>query len=88
MIGIVRCRETPDSKDESLVQDGRPLISDEAKHMAGVLCGPVFDEFSYFRDRDAESFVPAAQAILRHETIRKEIDAIRHAHLPNQQRNK
>jgi hypothetical protein len=88
MIGIVRCRETADSKDESLVQDGKPLISDEVKHMAGVLCGPVFDEFSYFRDRDAESFIPAAKAILRHEAIRKEIDAMRHKQLPNQQRNK
>ena len=88
MIGIVRCRETPDSKNESLVQDGKPLISDEAKHMTGVLCGPVFDEFSYFRDRDAESFVPAAKAILRHETMRKEVDAMRRPKLPNQKRNK
>ena len=78
MIGIIRCRETPDSKDESLAQDGKPLTSEEAKHMASVLCGPVFDEFSYFRDRDAESFINAAKELLRHEAIRKEIDAMRH----------
>lgn len=85
MIGIVRCRETPSSKDENLFQDGKPLISDEAKHMSGVLCGPVFDEFSYFRDRDAESFVPAAKAILRHEAIHKEIDLLRQKQQPDQQ---
>jgi hypothetical protein len=88
MIGIVRCRETQNSKDESLAQDGKPLTSNEAKHMAGILCGPVFDEFSYFRDRDAESFIPAARAIIRHDGIRTEIDAMRHKQLPNQQRNK
>ena len=85
MIGIVRCQATPDSKDESLLQDGKPLTSDEAKHMASVLCGPVFDEFSYFRDRGAESFVPAAKAILRHEAVRKEIDLIRHKQHPDRQ---
>jgi hypothetical protein len=78
MIGIVRCGEVPDSKDEILFQDGKALKSDEAKHIAGVVCGAVFDEFSYFRDRDVESFIPAAKAILQHEAIRKEIDLKRH----------
>jgi hypothetical protein len=77
MIGIIRCRETPGSKDESLVQDGKPLTSEEAKYMAGVLCGPVFDEFSYFRDRDAKSFIPAAEAILRYRSVRNEIDSLK-----------
>jgi hypothetical protein len=84
MIGIVRCQQAPDSKNETLVQDGKPLTSDEAKHMTAVLCGPVFDEYSYFRERDAKSFIPAAKAILRHEAARKEIDAIRRKQLANQ----
>jgi len=82
MIGIVRCQATPNSQNESLFQDGQQLTSDEGKHMAGVLCGPVFDEFSYFRDRDAKSFVPAARAILQHEAVRKEIDVIRRKQHP------
>jgi hypothetical protein len=45
----------------------------------------VFDEFSYFRDRDAESFVPAAKAILRHEDIHKEIDLLRQKQQPDRQ---
>jgi len=82
MIGIIRCQETPNSTNESLFQDGKLLVSEEAKHMADVLCGPVFDEFSYFRDRDTASFVPAAKAILRHEATRNEIDATRHKQHP------
>ena len=77
MIGIVRCQVALNSTDESLFQDGKPLMSDEAKHMAAVLCGPVFDEFSYFPDRDTESFIPAANAILQHVALRKEIDLMR-----------
>lgn len=77
MIGIVRCQGVPNSADESLLQDEKALTSDEGKQMAAVLCGPVFDEFSYFRDRDAESFVPAATAILEYSALRKEIDVLR-----------
>ena len=77
MIGIVRCQEASNSPDESLFQDGKPLISDEAKHMAAVLCGPVFDDFSYFRDRDTESFIPAAKAILQYGALRQEIGLMR-----------
>ena len=77
MIGIVRCEETSNSTGETLFQDRKPLTSDEAKHMASVLCGPVFDEFSYFRDRDAESFIPAAKAILQYGALRKEISLMR-----------
>lgn len=83
MIGIVRCQVALNSTDESLFQDGMPLISDEAKHMGAVLCGPVFDEFSYFRDRDTESFIPAAKAILQHGSLRKEIGLMRDKQLPN-----
>lgn len=82
MIGVVRCQAKPNSQNESLFQDGQQLASDEAKHMADVLCGPVFDEFSYFRDRDADSFVPAARAILQHEAVRKEIDLMRRKQHP------
>jgi hypothetical protein len=79
MIGIVRCQETS-NPNESLFQDGKMLVSEEAIHMADVLCGPMFDEFSYFRDRDTASFVPAANTILRHERVRNEIDAMRRKH--------
>jgi hypothetical protein len=82
MIGIIRCQGTPNSKDESIFQDGKQLISKEAKHMADVLCGPMFDEFSYFRDRDTASFVPAAKAILRHEAIHHEIEEMHRKQLP------
>ena len=83
MIGIVRCQVALNSTDESLFQDGEPLTSDEAKHMAAVLCGPVFDEFSYFRDRDTESFIPAANAILQYGALRKEIGLMRDKQLSN-----
>jgi hypothetical protein len=83
MIGIVRCQKASTSQDESLFQDGKPLMSDEAKHMAGVLCGPVFDDFSYFRDRDAETFIPAANAILRYRALRKEVGLMRKSQLSN-----
>ena len=77
MIAIVRCQTQSNTTEEELAQDGTKLSSAEAKHMADVLCGPVFDEFSYFQDHNSESFVPAAEAILRHETIRKEIDLLK-----------
>jgi hypothetical protein len=85
MIGIVRCQVTPDSKNESLLQDGARLVSHEAKHMTDVLCGPIFDEYSYFRESDAESFIPAANALLRYEAIRKEIELMRHKKSANGQ---
>jgi hypothetical protein len=87
MIGIVRCQVALNSPDESLFQDGKPLISDEAKHMAAVLCGPVFDDFSYFRDRDTESFIPAAKAILEYGALRKEIGLMRDKQLSNPRSN-
>jgi hypothetical protein len=77
MIGIVRCDGTPDLRQERLLKDGKPMKSESAKHMVDVLCGPLFDEYSDFHDRDVVSFVPAARAILRHEEIRKQIAAIR-----------
>jgi hypothetical protein len=83
MIGIIRCQEASNSTDESLFQDGKLLISDEAIHMAHVLCGPVFDEFGYFQDRDSESFIPAANAILQYGALRKEIDLMRHKKVPD-----
>jgi len=82
MIGIVRCGKRLKSPAESLYQDGKLLSSEEATHMAGVLCGPVFDEFSYFRESDTTRFVPAARAILKHEAIRHEIAAIRSQRRP------
>lgn len=84
MIGIVRCKQEANLSDESLLKDGKPLTSVEAKDMVDVLCGPVFDEFSYFRDRDAASFAPAAHAILQFEAVRKEINALRHSQAPGQ----
>lgn len=78
MIGIVRCKQASNSDEEALFQDGKALISDEAKHMAVVLCGPVFDELSYFQDRDTASFIPAAKAILEHASVREEIERMRH----------
>ena len=83
MIGIVRCQVALNSADESLFQDGEPLNSDEAKHMPVVLCGPVFDEFSYFRNRDTESFIPSANAILQYAALRKEIGLMRDKQLSN-----
>jgi hypothetical protein len=84
MIGLVRCRVSSKSRSEELFQDGKALTSDDARHTAGVLCGPVFDEFSYFRDRDAQSFVPAANAILRHASLVKEIEGMRHMQASDQ----
>lgn len=86
LVGIVRCRQRPHSDDESLYQDGKLLISEEATHMADVLCGPVFDELSYFRDSDTTSLVPAARAILKHESIRHEIAALRSQRHPAPER--
>jgi hypothetical protein len=77
LIGVVRCEAQPSSEGEVLLQDGKLLQSDEAKHMVNVLCGDVYDNNQYFGDRDAESFIPAAKAILRHAVIRKEIDHMR-----------
>lgn len=77
LIGVVRCQEGPNMKDEGLFQDGDRLTSDEAKYMANVLCGAIFDEYSHFGDRNAASFVPAAKAILRYNALRKEIDQMR-----------
>jgi hypothetical protein len=73
MIGIVRCQAVPYTDGEGLFQDGKRLRSPVAKHMSSVLCGPIFDEYSYFRDRDAETFVPAANEILQFQAVRKEI---------------
>lgn len=73
MIGIVRCG----SNDNALFQDGKLLTSNQAKHMVDGLCGEVFDENSYFRDRDAKSFTAAAKAILRHDAVASEIDELR-----------
>ncbi|MGB9407443.1 MAG: hypothetical protein WCA89_07900 [Terracidiphilus sp.] len=77
LIGVVRCQAQPSSGDEVLLQDGRLLQSDEAKHMVNVLCGDIFDQYEDFADRDAESFVFTAKAILRHSALRKEIDLMR-----------
>jgi hypothetical protein len=78
MIGIIRCHHTSDSSDnEVFVKDGKPLTSPEAKYMVNAVCGELYDDYSYFRDRNAESFVPAAKAILRYSEIRKEIDEMR-----------
>lgn len=76
-IGIVRCQAQSNSDNEILLKDGEPLNSPEAKHMEDVVCGEIFDEYSYFRDSDAESFVPVAKAILRYSALRKEIDQMR-----------
>lgn len=85
LFGVVRCQVQSHSNDESLFQDGKPLKSDEAKHMANVLCGPIFDNDAYFGDRDAESFISAARAILRYDTLRKEIDLMRAKQLSKRQ---
>lgn len=78
MIGIVRCQHTSEStNDEILLQDGKALTSSDAKYMVNVVCGELYDDYSYFRDRNAESFVPAAKAILRYSTVQREIDQMR-----------
>lgn len=78
MIGIVRCQHTSESTDdEILLQDGKALTSSEAKYMVNVICGELYDDYSYFRDRNVESFVPAANAILKYTALRKEIDQMR-----------
>ena len=87
-IGVIRCQAQPNTEDEVLSQDGTLLESDEAKHMANVLCGPIYDNNDYFGDRDAESFVPVAKDILRYDALRKEIDLLRIAQQSNQLQNK
>ncbi len=87
LIGVVRCQAPPNSEVEVLMQDGAMLRSGAATHMTNVLCGPIYDNNDYFGDRDAESFVPAAKAILRYDTLRKEIDHMRSAQRSNQQQN-
>lgn len=78
MIGIDRCKRPSESSDEEfLLHDGETLTSPEAKYMVNVLCGEIYDEYSYFRDRDAESFVFAARAILKYDALRKEIKQMR-----------
>lgn len=77
LIGIVRCQAQSNSDNEILLKDGEPLSSPEAKHMEDVVCGEIFDEYSYFGDSDAQSFVPAAKLILRYSALRKEIDQMR-----------
>jgi hypothetical protein len=83
LIGIVRCQPQLPFGDEVLLQDGQLLQSDEAKHMVNVLCGDIYDNNQYFRDCDAESFIPAAKEILRYGALRKEIDLMRTKQLPN-----
>ncbi len=73
-MGIVRCRADSTSDHEVLFQDGKLLKSETANHMAGVLCGEIYDNNDYFADREIESFVPVAKAILRHSELEKEID--------------
>jgi hypothetical protein len=78
MIGIVRCQRISESTDdEILLKDGKPLKSAEAKYMVNAVCGELYDDYSDFRDRSAESFVPAAKAILRYDAVRKKIDLMR-----------
>lgn len=77
LIGVVRCQSRPNSQNESLFQDRELLKSEEAKHMVDVLCGPIFDNDSYFPNRDATSFVPVARAILRYDALRQQIDLMR-----------
>ncbi len=76
-MGIVRCRAGSSGEPEVLFQDGMLLKSTASTHMAGVLCGEVYDNNAYFADRDIESFVPVAKAILRHSELRKQIDLTR-----------
>jgi hypothetical protein len=76
-IGIVRCRAGSSEEQEILFQDGMLLKSPAATHMASVLCGEVYDNNAYFADRNIESFVPVAKAILRHSELRQEIDLMR-----------
>lgn len=73
-MGIVRCRAGSVGAQEVLFQDGVLVKSAAATHMAGVLCGEIYDNNQYFADRDIESFVPVAKAILHHSELRKEID--------------
>ncbi|MGD0294873.1 MAG: hypothetical protein ABSB30_13565 [Terracidiphilus sp.] len=88
LIGVVRCQALPSSDDEILLQDGKLLQSKEATHMQNVLCGEIYDNNQYFRDRDADSFIPAAKAILRHGAIHKEIDLLRRKQLSNRGRTR
>lgn len=74
-IGVVRCEGNPGS--EVLRQDAVPLSTTESKHMADVLCGGMLDDMLNLPGRDAASFVPAAEMILRHTEIRKEIEKLR-----------
>lgn len=64
-MGVVRFRPGSNPDQEVLFQDGVLLKSKEAEHMAGVFCGEVYDNNAYFADRNADSFVPLAKAILR-----------------------
>jgi len=88
LIGVVRCQTPPNAEAEVLLQDGSLLQSEAAIHMANVLCGPIYDNNDYFGDRDAESFVPAAKAILRYDALRREIHNISGTLQEDQRQNK
>jgi hypothetical protein len=76
-IGVVRCKGGPGTEDDTLHQDGVPLSSSASEHMADVLCGGMLDNMLNLQGRDAASFVPAAELILRHTETRREIDKLR-----------
>jgi hypothetical protein len=76
-LGIIRCQAQTAIDNEVLFQDGRLLQSNQATYMASRLCGPIYDNNAYFGDRDADSLIPTAKAILRHGALRKEIEGMR-----------
>ncbi|MGC1462777.1 MAG: hypothetical protein WA802_11280 [Terracidiphilus sp.] len=88
LIGVVRCQAQENTENEVLLQDGTLLRSYATTHMAEVLCGPIYDNNSYFGDRNAESFVSVAKAILRYDALRKEINDMRSMQQKNQGQDK
>ncbi|HLW81237.1 MAG TPA: hypothetical protein VKS20_04270 [Candidatus Acidoferrales bacterium] len=68
-LGIAGC----DQGDSELTQGGKSLTSDEAKHVANLVCGAAFENFTEFGNRTIEDLIPVANAMLRHDAIRREI---------------
>jgi len=76
-MGLVRCKSDSAAGHESLFRDGTLLKSEGATHMAGVLCGAIYDNNADFGDRNIDSFESVARAILRHNELQKRVNLMR-----------
>jgi hypothetical protein len=77
MEGVIRCKKIPDSDDELLFREGEPLHSENARFMASVLCGDIYDKNQNFPLVKTSDLERVANMKLRHIEIEKEITALR-----------